>query len=430
MKKNNIAIIGLGYVGLPLFFELSTIHNVKGFDINSSKITELSNSVDRTNLFPKSYFKKNLINNFTDNYKDIDNCNIFIVCVPTPIKVNLKPDLKYLKDATKILGKILKKNDIVVYESTVYPGCTEEFCVPILENYSNMKLVTDNSKNKNGFYVCYSPERINPGDNLHTIKNITKVLAGFEKKSTKLIFNIYNKITNSGVYVAKNVKTAEAAKIIENTQRDLNIALVNELSIIFDRLNIEIDDVLKAARTKWNFINFVPGLVGGHCIGVDPYYLTYISKLNKYDPETILSGRRINDNFHNFIIYKLIKQINERNINRNKCKILIMGYTFKENISDFRNSKVSDLVYGLIKNNIKTSIYDPHVNLKIMKDNIIKNKFVKKSHLKTYDIILITVPHKIFLKYPKRFYEKLVNKNYVIFEIKRSLKHNLNIVSL
>lgn len=429
MKNTKIAVIGLGYVGLPLFFELSKHFDVKGFDINSNKIRELRLKLDRNNIYSKNFFNKINLKKFTDDYKNLIDRNVFIVCVPTPIKKNFNPDLKYLTNSSKLLGKIIKNGDIVVYESTVYPGCTEDHCIPILEKFSRMK-VLKNSEKKKGFYVCYSPERINPGDNVHNLNNVVKVLSGLERNSTLLVKNIYNKIVKIGIHIAKDIKTAEAAKIIENTQRDLNIALVNEFSIIFEKLNINIGEVLKAAKTKWNFLNFKPGLVGGHCIGVDPYYLTYISKKNKYLPKTILSGRIINDNFYKFIIKKIFKEMKRLKINQSNSKILIMGYTFKENISDFRNSKVKDLVNELIKKNVRISIFDPHVNLNLIKDKSIKNKFIKKRDLKKYDAIILTVPHKEFINYSQKFYKSIVKKNFMIFDLKNAFKLKMKTITL
>ncbi len=429
MGKHNICVVGLGYVGLPLFFELSKYYNVIGFDVNKQKINELKNKYDRNQMFDEKYFNKVKSEDFSSNKSILKKSNIYIICVPTPIKPNNDPDLIFLKNASAMVGSYLSKNDIVIYESTVYPGCTEDYCIPILEKKSNMNVCRDQN-NKKGFYVCYSPERINPGDNEHSINKVIKVVSGIEKKSIKTVNDIYKKIIKAGIFIAKDIKTAEAAKIIENTQRDLNIALINEFSIIFDRLGINTYDVLKAAKTKWNFLDFKPGLVGGHCIGVDPYYLTHISKKKKYKPEVILSGRKINDTYHKFIFKTCITEINKRKINKKNCKILIMGFSFKENISDYRNSKVINLIKEFQRFDYNLSIFDPHINISSMDDENLKNCFVSKDNLQKYDIVLIAVGHDIFKNYSKDFYNNVLKKKNLIFDLKNILNGQLQSITI
>jgi len=338
--------------------------------------------------------------------------------VPTPVDSKNQPDLKHLAEASKIVGKSIKKNSIVIYESTVYPGCTEEICVPILERNSKLKRNID-------FHYAYSPERINVGDKLHNLENIKKIVSASNKKTLNKVFKLYSTIIKAGVYQAESIKVAEAAKVIENTQRDLNIALVNELSIIFERLNINTQDVLNAASTKWNFIKYLPGLVGGHCVGVDPYYLTYKAKKVGYNPRVILSGRLTNDNMSKHIFSLTLKHIQKRKITKKNVKVLILGYSFKENCSDIRNSKVKDLVNFFLKENIETKIYDPL----IIKSHLVKNH--KKiliddlSSIKNnFDVLILAVPHKIFLKSFDFYYRKFLKSKNLVFDIKAILKKN------
>ena len=342
----------MGYVGLPLAIEFAKKIKVIGYDINSSRINNLKKNYDETREVLKKQIKnaKNL--SFTSEMADIKDCNIYIVTVPTPIKKNKLPELKPLISASRIIGGILKKGNIVIYESTVYPGATEEVCIPILEKNSKLHLNKD-------FYVGYSPERINPGDKQKKLQNITKITSGSNLYSSRIIDKLYSQIVKAGIHRAKSIKIAEAAKVIENTQRDLNIALINELSILFKKLKISSEEVFKAAETKWNFISFRPGLVGGHCIGVDPYYLTYKSKKIGYKPKIILAGRKLNDSMSNYISSEIITKFNERKINVRNSKILIMGMTFKENCSDIRNSKVLDLEKILKKKGANIFFYDP-----------------------------------------------------------------------
>ena len=333
-KNCKIAIVGLGYVGLPLAVEFSKIRAVMGFDINSERVSELNRGIDNTLEVDQDEFK-NLDINFTDDIRDIKKCKIFIITVPTPIDAKKLPNLEPLISATKAISQILKKGDLVIYESTVFPGATEDICGPILEKESHLSLNQD-------FYLGYSPERVNPGDKAHKIPNIVKVTSGSTPDAAHIVDELYSSIVLAGTFLAKSIKVAEAAKVIENTQRDLNIALMNELSIIFEILKIDTKEVLEAASTKWNFLNFSPGLVGGHCIGVDPYYLTYKAQEVGYQPEIILAGRKLNDDMSLYIANKFATELDEQGIPIKNARILVMGITFKENCPDTRNSKVLD----------------------------------------------------------------------------------------
>ena len=403
MIYRKVGVIGLGYVGLPLVVQLiKKKFNVVGFDINSKKI----NKIRKLQKLKKA--------KLTSNYKDLKDRNFFIICVPTPINKKKKPDLKALKLASQIVGKNLNKKDIVVYESTVYPGCTDELCIPILEKFSGLKI------NKS-FYCGYSPERINPEDKKHTLENIIKVTSGSNKYSSKIIDNFYKRIIPAGTYCAESIKIAESAKIIENVQRDLNIALVNELSLIFDRMHLDTYKILKAASTKWNFINYKPGLVGGHCIGVDPYYLTYKSEKLKYKPKIILAGRKVNDNMPNEIAKNLINNLKKINSNIKSKKVLIIGYSFKENSKDIRNTKVLDLFKNLKRKINHIDIYDPIVDAKeIFKEHqvIVKNQINKK---KFYDALILAVPHEKIIKDGKHKILSLLKKDAYIIDIKKAL---------
>lgn len=414
----NIAIIGLGYVGLPLAAKLSNFYNVYGFDKNKKRINELKKKFDKNREVNKSelnYLKKE---NLFYKESDLTNLrsNFYIVTVPTPIDKNRNPDLKIIVDASNMLSKIIKDGDTIVYESTVYPGLTEEVCIPILEKYSGLKCLYNNNKNQKGFSIGYSPERINPGDKLHQVRDITKVISASNNKSLKKIRNIYSKLNNGKIFEAKDIKTAEAAKIIENVQRDINIALVNELTIIFNKLNISIHDVLEAASTKWNFHKYFPGLVGGHCIGVDPYYLTYKSKKIGINPRVILAGRKINDSMSKYFAKK-IRYILAKNIKKKKINILIMGFAFKENVSDIRNTKIFDLYKILNKKNCHVDIHDPLADLNEVKQHY-NIDLIKKPILKKYDSIVFTLPHKQFLKMNLSSIKKF-RKDTIIIQIKK-----------
>lgn len=408
-KEIKIGIVGLGYVGLPLFVELSKYFYCVGYDNSLQRISELKKGIDKTQMVKSSDLKRSK-DMLSSSAAQLEGSNIYIITVPTPINNKKQPDLSPVLSATKLIAKILKKGDLVIYESTVYPGLTEEVCVPILEQ-SKLKYRVD-------FECGYSPERINPGDKNRTLRKITKIISASSKKALRVMDFIYSKIIDEGVYKADSIKIAEAAKVIENTQRDINIALINELAIIFDKLNIPTQKVLEAAGTKWNFLKFEPGLVGGHCIGVDPYYLTYKSLQAGYTPNVILSGRKINDSMHLFVTKKIKRLLMSQN--KKKYRIAILGLAFKENCNDLRNSKSINLINSL-HSLPNTSIHytDPYVEKEI---SSIKSKSFKRfeefkiSKLK-YDVIIITVPHKQFLKKNINLNRKL-NKTGFIFDIK------------
>ncbi len=413
-SKLNISILGLGYVGLPLSLELSKFFNTIGFDISKKRILELNKNIDSTKEIKFNKIKKKNIK-FTDNHKLLKYSNFYIVTVPTPVNKKNIPDLKNIISASNLIGQYLKINDIVVYESTVYPGLTEEICVPILEKKSKLKFNKD-------FFCGYSPERINPGDSKHKLNNTTKIIAASNNKTLGIMKQVYNKITKKGVYSAPNIKTAEAAKIIENTQRDINIALINEISIVFNKLNINTKEVLKAANTKWNFLDFKPGLVGGHCIGVDPFYLSYKAKQVGLKTNLITSGRKINDQMPNFISKKLFSLMNIKKIEIKKSKILILGVTFKENVQDIRNSKVINIYNFLIKKKINVDIYDPLAS-KLEMENLYNIKLKSKINKNDkYDAIIIAVKHNIFKeKLNKEYLKSILKKQNIIIDLKSSL---------
>ena len=409
-SRLKIAVIGLGYVGLPLAIEFAKKRQVIGFDVNSKRINDLKLGLDKT----KEIAKKKLINVkklfLTNLKKYLELANCYIVTVPTPISKSRKPDLIPLLDASKMIGKMLKKNDVVIYESTVYPGCTEEKCIPILEKYSKLKFNID-------FYCGYSPERINPGDKKNKITKIKKVTSGSNKKTALFVDNLYNEIITAGTFKASSIKVAEASKVIENAQRDLNIAYMNELSIIFNKLDINFNDVIEAAKTKWNFLSFHPGLVGGHCIGVDPYYLIHKSKVAGYVPEVISSARYLNDKMGNFVASRFIKKMKSKLIPIKKSKILIMGLTFKENCSDLRNSGISSVIKNLIKNKCVLDYFDPLTTQADIK-KIYGKKSIIKLIDKKYDGIIIAVAHEYFKKMGINKIIKLGKKKHVIFDLK------------
>jgi UDP-N-acetyl-D-galactosamine dehydrogenase len=417
-SKLKLAIVGLGYVGLPLAIEFGkTFNNVFGFDINKKRIDELNLFTDITGEISSLNIRRATKLKFSNNLSEIKNCNCYIIAVPTPVNKKNIPDLKLLINACKLVAKVLKKNDVVIYESTVYPGATEEVCVPILEKFSLLKFNKD-------FYIGYSPERINPGDKKHTIKNIIKVVAGSTPKTTNFVSDLYSSIVKAGTYKVSSIKTAEAAKVIENTQRDLNIALINELSIIFQKLNLNTEEVLKAAETKWNFNSFRPGLVGGHCIGVDPYYLTFKSKIVGYYPKVILSGRKVNDDMSKYVCNNILNIFKKRKIKNNKAKVLIMGLSFKENCSDVRNSKVLDACKFLLKKKIKVEAYDPTVNKAEAELNFLNLiTFPKKNY---YDCVLIAVKHNIFMKIKSKTIKSFCNNTGFIYDLKYMLNEKKN----
>ena len=410
-KKNlKIAVIGLGYVGLPLAVEFGKKYATIGFDINKSRINELNQGYDFTLEVSKDELKYATKLIYSSVLGDIKNCSTFIITVPTPIDADKKPDLSPLIEATKIVSSVLKINDIVIYESTVYPGATEEICVPILEEGSGLKF------NKN-FFCGYSPERINPGDKQHRITSIKKVTSGSTLEVADKIDKMYQSIIPAGTYKAESIKIAEAAKVIENTQRDVNIALINELALIFNKLEIDTEAVLNAAATKWNFLPFKPGLVGGHCIGVDPYYLTYTAQEVGLNPEMILAGRRVNDNMGNYIVGKVIELMNQKNLDIYDSSILILGLTFKENCPDLRNTKVVDLINGFQKYNCNVDIYDPWVNNEEASSKYHIN-MVESPVSGKYNAIVLAVAHDEFLKLQIEEVRGFGKDNCVIYDIK------------
>jgi len=412
MKKNNLklAVIGLGYVGLPLAIEFSKKRSVIGFDIKSKRIEELKSGIDKTLEIKKKELKKAKRLFLTANKEHLKSANCYIISVPTPINDYKKPDLSLLLSASKIVGKFLNHGDIVIYESTVYPGCTEDDCVPILEKFSGLKFNTE-------FYCGYSPERINPGDKKHKISNIKKIVSGSTPKITNIINNLYKEIVIVGTFKAKSIKVAEAAKVIENTQRDLNIALINELSILFNKMNIDTEEVLNAAGSKWNFLPFWPGLVGGHCIGVDPYYLTHKASSVNYKPKIILAGRELNDNMGIYVATQFMKGLNKKLIKIKGAKVLIMGLTFKENCPDLRNSGIDSVIRELKRNHCNLDLYDPWTD-----KNEVKNLYGKyplaSLHKNSYDGIIISVAHDKFKSMGIKKITKLGKKNHIIYDLK------------
>ena len=409
-KDLKIAIIGLGYVGLPLALEFAKKKLVIGFDVNEKRIIELKSGKDNNLEFSKEEIKNVKQLNFTYKEDDLKSANCFIITVPTPIDKFKKPDLDPLIKATEMIGKIIKKKDLIIYESTVYPGCIEEKCVPLLEKISGLNY------NKE-FYCGYSPERINPGDKEHRISNIKKITSGSTGQIADFVDSLYKEIITAGTHKAPSIKVAEAAKVIENTQRDLNIALINELSILFNKLNIDTQEVLHAAGSKWNFLPFKPGLVGGHCIGVDPYYLTHKAESIGYHPKIILAGRELNDSMGDYVASELIKNIEKKNIKIKEAKILIMGLTFKENCSDLRNSGVENLVHKLKKSECHLDLQDPWAEKEEVK-NIYGIYPNNKPSENTYDAVLISVAHDKFKKIGLANIKNLCKKKHVIFDIK------------
>ena len=409
-QEINLGIVGLGYVGLPLAVEFAKIRSVIGFDIKSSRIDELRLGIDKTLEVEPQEFEDAKYIQFTANIDDLKDCNCFIITVPTPITADKKPDLTPLLAASKTIGSILKKGDIVIYESTVYPGATEDECVPVLENESGLLFNSD-------FFVGYSPERINPGDRDHRLPSIIKITSGSTPSIAKTIDELYKSIIKAGTHQASSIKVAEAAKVIENTQRDLNIALINEFALIFNMLNIDTEEVLLASGTKWNFLPFRPGLVGGHCIGVDPYYLTHKAQSIGYEPEIILSGRNLNDSMSFYIINNLFDEMHNRNLEIKSSNILVMGLSFKENCPDFRNSKIIDLISGLSAKGVIVDCYDPWVNKSQAKDELSIEliDFPKKNK---YSAIIIAVAHLEFLEMGPDDIRSFGNEKVIIYDLK------------
>jgi UDP-N-acetyl-D-galactosamine dehydrogenase len=407
-KKTKLAVIGLGYVGLPVALEFARKISVIGFDINEERIRLMQNKVDPSTEIGKEAFDNCEIT-FTSSIDLLKEATFFIVAVPTPVDPHNVPDLIPVKKASETVGRVIKKGDYVVYESTVYPGCTEEDCVPIIEKFSNLSFCKD-------FKIGYSPERINPGDKEHTLANIVKVVAGCDEESLEEIAKVYQLVVKAGVYKASSIKVAEAAKVIENSQRDLNIAFINELSIIFDRMGINTYEVLEAAATKWNFMKFQPGLVGGHCIGVDPYYLTYKASELGFNSRVILSGRYINDNMGNYLSKKILQHVIANCGNVKMSKVLIMGATFKENVSDIRNSKIVDVISTLKSYYLNIFVHDPYANGKDLEEEYGINLTHKLDS--DYDAIIISVPHEPYTKYDDKFFKSITKEHALIADLK------------
>jgi len=416
MIKRKISIIGLGYVGLPLAVEFGKKRSVIGFDISESRIDELKNGIDNTLEVTDLELKEAIQLSYTNDLNDIKDCEIFIITVPTPIDKDKRPDLTPLEKSSESVGSVLKKGDIVIYESTVYPGATEEKCVPILEQQSGLVFNKD-------FYCGYSPERINPGDKEHRLTSIKKITAGSTPETATKVDELYKEIIIAGTHKVSSIKIAEAAKVIENTQRDVNIALINELSLIFNKLDIDTQAVLEAACTKWNFLSFRPGLVGGHCIGVDPYYLTHKAMEVGYTPEMILAGRKLNDSMGLYVVNQVSKLMAKKSIQVDGANILIMGLTFKENCPDLRNTRVIDLVEGFKNFNCNVDVFDPWVD---------KDEAVSKLHIKPinepaqgkYDAVLLAVAHDVFKELSVDQIRAFGKDNNVLYDIKYLLGVN------
>jgi UDP-N-acetyl-D-galactosamine dehydrogenase len=417
-KETKVSLIGLGYVGLPIALSLAKKISVIGFDIKADRIEMMKNKIDPSNELDSSDFDGCDIE-FTANPEDLKSASFHIIAVPTPINKHNLPDLTPLIKSSETLGKVLKKGDIVVYESTVYPGATEEDCVPILEKFSGLKYPED-------FKVGYSPERINPGDKVHTLQNTTKIVSGCDAETLENVAKVYELVIEAGVHRAPTIRVAEAAKIIENTQRDVNIALMNELSIIFNRMGINTFDVLEAAGTKWNFLKFQPGLVGGHCIGVDPYYLAFKAQEYRYHPQIIKSGRFVNDSMGYYVAKQLVKKLISVGKNILGSKVLVLGITFKEDVSDIRNSKVADVVNELQSYGVNVDVYDPNANI-----NEVEHEYgfrpVEKPN-SDYDAVIVAVMHKEFSNYTENTFKEFMNNdgNAILFDIKGIYKNKIS----
>ncbi|MBI5372200.1 MAG: nucleotide sugar dehydrogenase [Sphingobacteriales bacterium] len=407
-KKVKLAVIGLGYVGLPIALEFARKISVIGFDISARRIEMMKQGIDPSNELEKEAFDGCDIT-FTDSLDVLREAKFFIVAVPTPVDEHNVPDLTPVQRASETVGKVIKKGDYVVFESTVYPGCTEEDCLPIMEKLSGLKNIVD-------FKLGYSPERINPGDKLHTLATIVKVVSGCDTESLEEIAKTYELVVKAGVHRASSIKVAEAAKIIENTQRDLNIALMNELSLIFDKMNINTYEVLEAAGTKWNFLKFQPGLVGGHCIGVDPYYLTYKAKELGYHSEVILAGRSINDNMGKYVAKKVIQHIIKNNGDVKAAKVLIKGATFKEDVSDIRNSKVRDVVNALKEYFVNVEVEDPHADSAELEHEY--GFGLVDTIANDYDAVIIPVPHRQYMDLDENYYAGITKPHAMVADLK------------
>ena len=410
LRHCRIGIVGLGYVGLPLAVEFGRRFDTVGFDIKPARIAELTRGKDSTLENTRAELRAATRLSFTTRVEDLKRCRVFIVTVPTPIDEYKRPDLTPLVKASETVGKVLKKGDVVVYESTVYPGCTEEVCVPILERESGLTFNRD-------FFAGYSPERINPGDKEHRLTTIRKITSGSTPEAAEFVDKLYASIVTAGTYKASSIAVAEAAKVIENTQRDVNIALINELALIFNRLGIDTEEVLIAAGTKWNFLPFRPGLVGGHCIGVDPYYLTHKAQEVGYHPEMILAGRRLNDNMALYVANEVVKQMTQKRIHVKGARVLMLGITFKENCPDIRNSKVVDVVRELEKFGAKVDIYDPWANAAETKHEY-GLKLTRRLANRAYDAAVLAVPHREFRTLGVAQLRRYCKKQHVIYDIK------------
>ena len=409
-KEATLAVIGLGYVGLPIALEFAKQLKVIGFDINAGRVAQMKQGIDPSGELEKKDFEGCDIT-FTDSLEVLRQAQFYIVAVPTPIDEHAQPDLKPLLGASASVGKVLKKGDYVVFESTVYPGCTEEDCIPVMERLSGLKFPAD-------FKVGYSPERINPGDKEHTLRRIVKVVSGNDAEALDTVAKVYELVVDAGVHRASSIRVAEAAKIIENTQRDVNIALMNELSMIFDRMNINTYEVLEAAGTKWNFLKFSPGLVGGHCIGVDPYYLTYKAKELGYDAKVILSGRTTNDNMGAYIARKTVQMMIKKGKDVAKSRVLVMGATFKENVEDIRNSKVADVIQELKNFSVNVDIIDPHASSDELHHEY-GFRLTKPDDVRTdYDAVIVAVSHKPYAGKDEAYFQSITADNAVLVDIK------------
>jgi len=416
LSETKLAVIGLGYVGLPLAVEFGKTLDVLGFDISQERVNELKGGMDGTLECSREELAEAKKLEFTADTSDLARCNVYIVTVPTPIDKNKNPDLSPLLDASRLLGAVLSRGDLVIYESTVYPGATEEDCIPVLEAISGLNFNTD-------FCVGYSPERVNPGDKTHRVTTIKKVTSGSTPETAEFVDQLYRQIISVGTHKASSIKVAEAAKVIENIQRDVNIALINELSLIFNRLNIDTEEVLLAAGTKWNFLPFRPGLVGGHCIGVDPYYLTHKAQEIGYNPEMILAGRRLNDNMSRYVVSETVKLMLRKRIHINEANVLIMGLSFKENCTDLRNTKIVDMVAEFADFGANVDVCDPWVDqqealneygIKVISD-------LKENH---YDAIVLAVSHREFVEMGAEAIHKLGKSQHVLYDIKYILNAN------
>jgi UDP-N-acetyl-D-galactosamine dehydrogenase len=414
ITNHKLAIIGQGYVGLPLSVAFGYHFDTVGFDIDNKRIEELSQFTDRTLQVEKEEIQQSKLLSFSYSINNIRDCNIYIVTVPTPINQFKSPDLNLLLNATKMIAQILQPGNIVIFESTVYPGCTEEDCIPLLEKISGLKLNID-------FFVGYSPERVNPGDKINTLSKIIKVTSGSCPSAATIVDKLYQTIISAGTHKAPSIKVAEASKAIENAQRDINISFVNELALIFDRIGIDTNDVIDAASTKWNFLKFKPGLVGGHCIGVDPYYLAYKAESLGYHPQVILSGRRVNDNMGMFVANKLIKLMIKKEHKIVDSQVLILGFTFKENCPDVRNTRVIDIYKELIQFDLQVDIYDPWADIQEVKEEY-NIELLKEIKLEKYQAVVVAVAHNEFLKIN---FSSLKQNNAVIFDTKSIIDRTL-----